>query len=151
MTYNLHILVRFELELALLDGSLTVPELPEAWNTRMQEYIGRTPPNDTLGVLQDVHWSGIGFGSFPSYTLGNVIGAQLFAQARQDLPDLDAQIAAGDFRPLLGWLQTHLYRHGRKFTPNELLARITGGPLSAAPWIAYVRRKFDDLYGIAAG
>jgi carboxypeptidase Taq len=150
VTYNLHILVRFELELAMLEGKLKVADLPAAWNARTQEYLGITPPNDTLGVLQDIHWSGVSFAGFPGYTLGNVIGAQLFAQARKDLPDLDSQIAAGEFGPLHEWLRVNLYQHGRKFTPNELLERITGEPLTTGPWIAYVRQKFGDLYGVAA-
>jgi carboxypeptidase Taq len=150
VTYNLHILVRFELELAMLEGKLKVADLPAAWNARMEEYLGITPPNDTLGVLQDIHWSGVSFAGFPGYTLGNVIGAQLFAQARKDLPDLDSQIAAGEFGPLHEWLRVNLYQHGRKFTPNELLERITGEPLTTGPWIAYVRQKFGDLYGVAA-
>ncbi|HMA34439.1 MAG TPA: carboxypeptidase M32 [Chloroflexia bacterium] len=150
VTYNLHILLRFELEMALLEGQLKVADLPAAWNARMQEYLGITPPNDAQGVLQDIHWSGVGFGGFPGYTLGNIIGAQLFAQVHAAIPDLDSQIAAGEFAGLLGWLRTNLYQHGRKFTANELLQRITGGPLSTAPWISYVRQKFGDLYGLAA-
>ena len=150
VTYNLHILVRFELELALLEGTLKVADVPEAWNARMQEYLGITPPDAAQGVLQDVHWSGVGFAGFTGYTLGNIIGAQLFVEARKALADLDAQIAAGEFGGLLGWLQTNLYQHGRKFTPTELLQRITGGPLDTAPWIAYVRQKFGDLYGLPA-
>ena len=150
VTYNLHILLRFELELAMLEGKLKVADLPAAWNERMREYLGITPPNDTLGVLQDIHWSGVSFAGFPGYTLGNVIGAQLFVQARKALPDLDSQIAAGEFAPLHEWLRVNLYQHGRKFTPNELLERITGEALSTAPWIAYVRQKFGDLYGVAA-
>src|SRR5205823_1749489 len=100
VTYNLHILLRFELELALLEGTLKVADAPEAWNARMEEYLGITPPNAAQGVLQDIHWSGVGFGGFPSYTLGNVIGAQLFAQVHAEIPDLDAQIAAGEFAGL---------------------------------------------------
>ena len=134
----------------LFEGSLKVADVPDAWRARFEEYLGITPPDATQGCLQDIHWSGVGFAGFPSYTLGNVIGAQLFAEAHKAIPDLDAQIAAGEFAGLLGWLQTNLYRHGRKFTPNELLERIAGQPLSTAPWIAYVRQKFGDLYGLAA-
>ncbi|HUS14859.1 MAG TPA: carboxypeptidase M32 [Chloroflexia bacterium] len=150
VTYNLHILLRFELELAMLEGQLQVADLPDAWNSRLREYLGISPPDDAEGVLQDIHWSSVSFAGFPSYTLGNVIGAQLFARAHADMPDLDAQIAAGEFAGLHGWLTTNLYQHGRKFTPNELLQRITGGGLDAGPWIAYVRQKFGDLYGLAA-
>jgi carboxypeptidase Taq len=149
VTYNLHILLRFELELALLEDKLHVNEVQDAWNARMQDYLGITPPNDAEGVLQDIHWSSGGLGGFSGYTLGNIIGAQLFAKAREALPALDDQIAAGEFAPLHEWLRVNLYQHGRKFTPNELLERITGGPLSTGPWIAYVRRKFGDIYHLA--
>jgi len=150
VTYNLHILLRHEMEMEMMDGTLKVSDVPEVWNTRMKEYIGVTPPNDAEGALQDIHWSGFSFAGFPGYTLGNIIGAQLFAKVHEEMSDLDEQIAAGEFSGLHGWLRTNLYQHGRKFTPNELLARITGGPLSTAPWIAYVRAKYGDIYGIAA-
>ncbi len=107
-------------------------------------------PNDRDGVLQDIHWSTVSFGIFPGYTLGNLIGAQLMEKIRADLPDLDSQIEKGHFSGLLEWLRRNLYRHGRKFTPNELLVRTTGKPLTAAPWIAYVRKKFGALYGLEA-
>lgn len=149
VTYNLHILLRFELETAMLDGSLSVDELPEAWNAKMQEYLGITPPSDREGVLQDMHWSGAWLAGFPYYTLGNIIGAQLFAKIREAIPNLDEQIAAGEFGALHGWLVENLYRHGRKFTPNELVERITGAPLSTGPWIEYVSRKFGEIYGLA--
>jgi carboxypeptidase Taq len=150
VTYNLHILLRYEMEMAMMDGALKVADIPEAWNAKMQDYLGIQPPNVSDGALQDIHWSGFAFAGFPSYTLGNIIGAQLMAKARAQMPNLDAQIAAGEFSHLLKWLQTNLYRHGRKFTPNELLQRITGEPLSTKPWAAYVRAKFGELYGIAA-
>jgi carboxypeptidase Taq len=107
-------------------------------------------PNDGEGVLQDIHWSSVSFGIFPGYTLGNLIGAQLMEKARLDIPDLDAQIERGDFATLLAWLRKNVHRHGRKFTPNELLERATGKPLTAAPWIAYVQHKFGALYGLQA-
>ncbi|HEX6487449.1 MAG TPA: carboxypeptidase M32 [Candidatus Dormibacteraeota bacterium] len=143
LTYNLHILLRFELENLLIDGDLAAADVPEAWNARMREYLGVEPPTDTDGALQDIHWSGLGFGSFPSYTLGNVIGAQLMEVIRRQLPDLDDQIARGEFEPLLDWLRTNVYRHGRKLTPSELLVRITGEDLNARAWIDYARRKFS--------
>jgi carboxypeptidase Taq len=139
-------MLRFELELALLEGALAVAELPAAWNARMQEYLGLTPPNDALGVLQDVHWSGGMIGYFPTYTLGNVISAQLFERASAELADLSSQFAAGEFDGLLGWLRRNLHAHGRKFTPNELLQRIVGGGVQAAPYLAYLRNKFGELY-----
>jgi carboxypeptidase Taq len=150
VTYNLHILLRFELENELLEGKLKVKDLPEAWRARFKSYLGIDVPNDRDGALQDIHWSGVSFGIFPGYTLGNLIGAQLMEKARADLRDLDRQIEKGEFAPLLGWLRKNLHEHGRKFTPNELLERATGKPLTAGPWIAYVRQKFGALYGLTA-
>jgi carboxypeptidase Taq len=148
VTYNMHVLLRFELENELLEGTLKVKHLPEAWNQRVEAYLGIKVPNDREGVLQDIHWSYVSFGVFPGYTLGNLIGAQLMEKIRLEIPDLESQLEAGQFAALLGWLRKNVHRHGRKFTPNELLERATGGPLTAAPWIAYVRQKFGSLYGI---
>lgn len=145
-TYNLHIMLRFELELGLMDGSLVVADLPEAWNARMQDYLGLTPPDDAKGVLQDVHWSAGLMGYFPTYALGNLVAAQLWEKIRQDLPDLDAQIARGQFSGLLGWLRENVHRHGAKFDPAELLERITGSPLTAEPFLRYLRAKFGEIY-----
>ena len=147
LTYNLHILLRFELELELLDGRLKAGDVPEAWNARMREYVGVEPGSVSDGPLQDIHWSGISFGGFPSYTIGNVIGAQLMERIRADLPDLDARVERGEFEGLLQWLQGNVYRHGRKFTPEELMQRVTGSGLRAEPWIEYARRKFGEIYG----
>lgn len=150
VTYNLHILLRFELENELLDGKLKVADLPQAWNAKMQEYLGITPENDRLGVLQDVHWSGgASLGGFPGYTIGNVVSAQLFARVREVMPDLDDQIAAGEFGNLHTWLRENLYQYGRKFLPNELAVRITGKPIGVQDWANYVRRKFGELYGLS--
>jgi carboxypeptidase Taq len=148
VTYNLHILLRFELETELLEGSLKVKDLPEAWNARIKSYLGIDVPNDREGVLQDVHWSGVSFATFPAYTLGNLMGAQLMEKARVEVPGLDSHIEGGEFGVLLKWLQDNVYRHGRKFTPNELMERVTGKPLASGPWIAYVRNKFGALYGM---
>jgi carboxypeptidase Taq len=147
VTYNLHILLRFELENELLEGSLRVAELPDAWNARVRSYLGIEVPNDREGVLQDIHWSGVSFAIFPGYTLGNLMGAQLMEKIRVEIPALEGHIEKGEFGVLLGWLQSNVYRHGRKFTPNELMERVTGKPLSPGPWIAYVRQKFGALYG----
>jgi carboxypeptidase Taq len=147
VTYNLHILLRFELENELLEGSLKVRDLPEAWNARFKSYLGIEVPNDREGVLQDIHWSSVSFGIFPGYTLGNLMGAQLMEKLRSEIPALDAHIEKGEFGVLLNWLRTNVYRHGRKFTPNELMQRVTGKPLTSAPWIDYVRQKFGALYG----
>ena len=150
VTYNLHVLLRFELESEMLDGTLKVKDLPEAWNARFKTYLGLNVPNDREGALQDIHWSSVSFGIFPGYTIGNLIGAQLMAKIRTDIPDLDAQIERGQFSSLLGWLRKNVHRYGRKFTPNELLERATGEPLTAAPWIAYAKQKFGALYGLEA-
>jgi carboxypeptidase Taq len=150
VTYNLHILLRFELENELLEGSLKVRDLPEAWNARFKSYLGIDVPNDREGVLQDIHWSSVAFAVFPGYTLGNLIGAQLMEKIRTEIRDLDGHIERGEFEVLLNWLRTNVYRHGRKFTPNELMERVTGKPLTPGPWIAYVRQKFEALYGIRA-
>jgi carboxypeptidase Taq len=150
VTYNLHIMLRFELENEMLEGTLKVRDLPEAWNARMKSYLGINVPNDRDGVLQDIHWSQVSFGIFPGYTIGNLIGAQLMAKIRTAIPDLDAQIEHGEFASLLGWLRKNVHRHGRKFTPNELLERATGKPLTPGPWIAYAREKYGALYAVKA-
>src|ERR1700682_6387453 len=148
VTYNMHVLLRFELENELLEGTLKVSDLPEAWNAKVKSYLGIAVPNDREGVLQDIHWSSVSFGVFPGYTLGNLIGAQLMEKIRAEMPDLDAQVERGEFSRLLGWLRTNVHQYGRKFTPNELLQRATGKTLTAAPWIAYVQQKYGALYGI---
>jgi len=145
-TYNLHVLMRFELEQALLSGDLPVNDLPAEWNTRMQKYLGLTPPDDARGCLQDVHWSGGGVGYFPTYTLGNLYAAQFFEQARKDLGDLDAMFAKGEFAPLLGWLRKNIHTHGKTYTAGELSQRVTGKPLSPGPLLAHLKRKADELY-----
>ena len=148
VTYNMHVLLRFELENEMLEGKLKVMDLPEAWNARVKSYLGVDVPNDRQGALQDIHWSFVSFGIFPGYTIGNLNGAQLMEKVRADIPDLDSQIERGEFGALLGWLRKNVHRHGRKFTPNELMERATGKPLTAMPWIAYVRKKFGALYGL---
>jgi carboxypeptidase Taq len=149
VTYNLHIMLRVEIEMALLEGKLKVNELPEAWNAKMQEYLGVTPPNNSKGVLQDVHWSGGGFGSFPGYTVGNVMSAQFLEAAQQQVSGLDEALNHGDYIPLLGWLQENIYRHGRAYTANELLLRSTGQDLHVKPYLAYLEAKFTELYGLS--
>ena len=150
VTYNMHVLLRFEIETALLNGKLKVEEIPQAWNAHVKSYLGLDVPNDSQGALQDIHWSWAEFGIFPGYTIGNLISAQLMEKIRTDIPDLDRQIETGDFAALLAWLRDKIHRHGRKFTPNELLERATGKPLAAAPWIDYVTGKFSTLYGLEA-
>ena len=144
-TYSLHVILRFELEQELLSGSLSTADLPDAWNAKMKEYLGIDVPDDRLGVLQDVHWAGGSFGYFPTYALGNVVGLQLWERIRSDLPDLDDQFARGEFEPLHAWLRDNLYRHGRKFTPQQLLERLVGGGMDAGPYVRYLRDKLGAL------
>jgi len=147
-TYNLHIVIRFELEQALLAGDLAVADLPGAWNEKCRDYLGIEPPNDADGVLQDIHWSAGLVGYFPTYSLGNLYAAQFFAQADVDLSDLDGQLARGEFAPLREWLGQTIHRQGECYTPSELVQRITGRPLSHQPLMDYLRGKLEPLYGI---
>ncbi len=148
VTYNLHIMLRFELEKAMMEGQVDLAHLPQEWNDRMQTYLGVTPPNDRLGVLQDVHWSFGSLGYFPTYSLGNIISVQLWETCRQDLVDLDAQLARGEFAPLLAWMKERVHRHGRKHEPMELLRKITGAGIDAGPYVEYLKAKIHDVYGI---
>ena len=147
VTYCLHIMWRFEMEIALLDGNLKVEDAPAAWNDAVQRYLGITPPNDTQGILQDIHWSG-GLGGFQGYALGNIIAAQLWETLLTAHPDLPAQIEQGEFSTLLGWLGSTIYYHGRKFDPADLVTRVTGKPLQVEPYLRYLRAKFTDIYGV---
>ncbi len=147
-TYNLHIMLRLEIEIALIEGKLQVRDLPVYWSAKMQEYLGILPPNDALGVLQDIHWSWGLFGYFSTYALGNLISVQLWEKINADLPDLTDQIRAGQFEALLGWLREKIHRHGRKFMPQELVERVTGSKIDAAPYMRYLRRKYSDIYGL---
>ena len=147
VTYNLHIMMRFGLELDLLEGRLRAKDLSEAWRTGMQAYLGIVPPDDRDGCLQDVHWyaGGIG-GGFQSYTIGNILSAQFYAAAVKAHPDIPREIAIGEFSTLHAWLREHLYQHGRKFKPYELVERTTGGQMSVGPYLAYLRSKYGELY-----
>lgn len=147
-TYNLHIMLRLELEISLMDGSLTVKDLPEAWNTRMEEYLGVVPPNDADGVLQDVHWSSGMIGYFSTYALGNLISFQLWERINADIPDLTDQIRRGEFAALLGWLRDHIHRHGAKFEPQELVQRVTGSKIDPEPYMRYLQTKYGKIYGL---
>ena len=148
VTYNLHILLRFEMEVDLLSGTLAVADAPAAWNAKMEQYFGLTPPDDAQGILQDVHWSGGMIGYFPTYTVGNVLSVQLYDKADADLGgQVAGQIEAGDFAPLLGWLGENVHQWGRKYTPQELTRRVTGEPLNPAPYLKYLTAKFGDVYG----
>jgi carboxypeptidase Taq len=150
VTYNLHVVLRFELERELLAGGIAVPELPEAWNERMERYLGVAVPDDARGVLQDSHWSGGGFGYFPTYSLGNVASVQIWQRIREALPDLEREIERGEFGSLREWLREALHRHGRKFTPVETLERAAGGPLDPGPYLSYLREKSAEIYRLTA-
>ncbi|HTD47167.1 MAG TPA: carboxypeptidase M32 [bacterium] len=151
VTYNLHIILRFELEQALTAGDLDVTDLPEAWNAKMAEFLGVTPPDDADGLMQDIHWSGGMIGYFPSYTIGNVASVQFFEAAQRAHPGLAEDIRLGRFSTLLGWLRDHVHAHGRKFLPRDLLLRATGSPLTPEPYLRYLRQKFGEIYGLGGG
>jgi carboxypeptidase Taq len=145
-TYNLHIMLRLELEIALMEGSLAVPDLPAAWNERVEEYLGIVPPNNKEGVLQDVHWSAGYLGYFTTYALGNLISNQLWEKINQDISDLSSQIQAGDFSELLAWLRENVHRHGKKFTPQYLVNKVVGTSISPEPYLKYLQEKFGAIY-----
>ncbi|MFN2468525.1 MAG: carboxypeptidase M32 [Gaiellaceae bacterium] len=144
-TYNLHIILRFELEQEMLAGTVDLAQLPSAWNERMRDYLGVEVTDDAHGVLQDVHWARGSLGYFPTYALGNVISVQIWEQVGEALPDLDEQLERGEFGPLREWLREHVHRHGRKFTPTETLERVVGGPIDPEPYLAYLERKLRGL------
>ncbi len=147
LTYNLHVMIRFDLEMEMLEGKLAVKDLPEAWRERYRSDLGITPENDRNGCMQDVHWYGglIG-GAFQGYTLGNILSAMFFNQAVLENPQIPTEIEQGQFGTLYGWLRERIYRHGRKFTANEIVEKSTGGPMTIEPYIAYLRKKYGELY-----
>ena len=147
-TYNLHVILRFELERELFDGSLAVRDLPEAWNAGMEEYLGVTVPDASQGVLQDVHWAAGLFGYFPTYALGNVMSAQIWERALEQIPTLGDRLASEDIAALRDWLGERLHRHGRKLTPRETLERAVGSDLDPEPYLTYLRAKFGEIYGL---
>lgn len=145
VTYSLHVILRFEIEKQLIEGSLAVKDLPEAWNHKMQELLQITPPNDALGCLQDIHWSMGSFGYFPTYVLGNLYAAQLFQTFEQDRPHWKDEIAKGTTTPTRQWLIDHVHRYGRHYLPEELIEKVTGKPLAEQPFIDYLRNKYLSL------
>jgi len=148
VTYSLHVMLRFEAENLLLEDKLKVSELPTWWDEAMSSYLGVTPPDVAQGALQDVHWSMGLYGYFPTYSLGTILSAQLFDQARAQLGDLDEQFARGEFTPLREWLTANIYQHGRKYTLNEIALRVTGEPLQTRSYIAYLKKKYSEIYGL---
>lgn len=149
LTYNLHVIIRFDLEMALLEGKLAVRDLPEAWRERYRADLGIVPPDDRDGVLQDVHWFfGTIGGRFQGYTLGNIMAAQFFDAALHAHPEIRSEMQKGKFDTLHTWLKTNIYHHGRKYTASELVERITGGPMTIKPYLQYLRTKYSDLYQV---
>ena len=147
-TYNLHIMLRLELEIAMLEGSVAVKDLPEIWNAKMQDYLGVVPPNDAKGVLQDIHWSGGMLGYFSTYALGNLISVQLWEKFKSVNPELDNQLCKGDFSSLLSWLRGELHQYGRKYEPQELVERVTGSRIDPTPYVGYLKNKYSEIYGL---
>jgi len=150
LTYNLHILVRFEIENSLLDGSLDVRDVPDAWRDGMERHLGVTVRDDAQGPLQDIHWAGCYIGAFTSYTIGDLVAAQLMEHARQAIPGLDSQIENGELTQLVNWLRTNVHSRGCRHSPEGLLTRVTGRGLSTAPWIRYITQKTADLETVRA-
>lgn len=148
VTFNMHIVLRFELENDLVERKLKVADVPEAWNAKMKEYLGIVPPDDARGCLQDIHWSYGSIGYFATYSLGSIFSLQLFDKAVRDIPSLPAQIERGEFGELLKWLRTNLHQHGRKFTLDELARKITGEPLTTRPYLEYLKKKYGEIYGL---
>jgi carboxypeptidase Taq len=146
VTYNLHIMLRFELEKALFDGSLQVKDLPDEWNRLSGEILGLTPKNDAEGVLQDIHWAYGSFGYFPSYCLGNMMAAQLWYKVLEEIPGLPENFARGDFSTLLDWLRSQVHRHGKRYDTDELVLKGTGQPLSPHSLLRYLRERYLPLY-----
>jgi carboxypeptidase Taq len=150
VTYNLHILIRFEIECDILTGALEPRDLPDAWNAKYAEYLGVTPRNDAEGCLQDVHWSGGSIGYFPTYSMGNLLSYQIWNAMKKDIPDQDGHMLRGDFGPILKWLQEKIYRQGRKYAPKDLVMRVTSKPMGAEDYLEGIIGKYRGLYGLSA-
>jgi len=148
VTYNLHIIIRFELEQEMINGDLAVADLPAAWNDRYARILGVNPPDDADGVLQDIHWPASYIGYFPTYALGNLYAAQFYDQAAKDLGDLESQIAAGEFEPLREWLRKKIHIQGQTMSAAELVQSITGQGLSELPLIAQLQKKCGEVYSL---
>ena len=146
-TYNLHIMLRLEIEIGLAEGKIRVADLPEYWKTKMNEYLGVVPADDAHGVLQDVHWSNGLFGYFSTYALGNLVSAQLWEVMQKQMPNLEENIEKGDFAEMLQWLRDNIHSHGSKYEPQELVQRITGSKITAEPYVQYLTKKYSQIYG----
>lgn len=146
LTYNLHIFIRYEIEQLLIDGSLPVDDIPSAWAGKYSDYLGITPPDDALGSLQDIHWAHGSIGYFPTYTIGNLLSAQLYRKAVEDIPSIPADIESGNLATTLSWLRGHVHRHGARYTLTELAEHVTGGNIQIHPFIDYLSGKFREIY-----
>jgi carboxypeptidase Taq len=146
VTYSLHVILRFELELQLITGEIKIEDLPEVWKNKMDELLGVKPETDAEGILQDVHWSIGIFGYFPTYVLGNLYGAQFFDAMKKEIPDMDEKIANGDFKTILNWYRTKIHQHGAVYSANELCHRVTKEELKADYFMDYLTKKYTEIY-----
>lgn len=147
-TYNMHIMLRLEIEMGLMEGTMQVADLPEIWNSKMQDYLGITPKNDAEGVLQDVHWSGGMIGYFSTYALGNLASVQLWDKMVEENPNIPDEIAQGKFDTILGWMQEHIHQYGSKYEPQELMVKATGSKITPEPYIQYLKAKYGEIYDL---
>lgn len=147
-TYNLHIMLRLEIEIGLMEGTMQVEDLPDIWNTRMQDYLGVTPPDDAQGVLQDIHWSGGMIGYFPTYALGNLASVQLWDTMLAEHPNIPDEIAQGKFNTILGWMREHVHQYGAKFEPQEIMLKATGSKITPEPYMKYLKTKYGEIYDL---
>lgn len=147
-TYNLHVMLRLEIEIGLMEDTINVADLPSVWNLKMKEYLGIVPEDDATGVLQDIHWAMGAIGYFSTYALGNLVSAQIWQKINQDIPDISAKIEKGEVSALLGWLKKNIYAHGAKFEPQELVQKVTGSKINPAPYIQYLTEKYGEIYSL---
>jgi carboxypeptidase Taq len=147
-TYNLHIMLRLEVEIGMVDGSIQIKDLPEIWNTKMKEYLGITPPNDAQGVLQDIHWSYGSIGYFSTYALGNIVSAQLWEKIKKDIKNLDDQIRKGKFEKLREWLRVNIHQYGHKYDPQDIVQKVTGSKIDSAAYVRYLTKKYSEIYDL---
>ncbi|NLN70141.1 MAG: carboxypeptidase M32 [Chloroflexi bacterium] len=147
-TYNMHIMLRLEIEIGLMEGTINVGDLPEIWNNKMQDYLGITPPDDARGVLQDIHWSGGMIGYFPTYALGNLASVQLWEKLLQEHPNVPDEIAQAKFDTILAWMREHVHQYGAKYDPQEIMIKATGSKITPEPYMAYLRKKYAEIYDL---
>lgn len=147
-TYNMHIMLRLEIEIGMMEGTIEVADLPEIWNTKMEDYLGITPTNDGVGVLQDVHWSAGMIGYFPTYTLGNLASVQLWDKMLEEYPNIPDEIAQGKFDTILGWMREHVHQYGSKYEPQEIMLKATGSKITPEPYIKYLKEKYGEIYNL---